>query len=246
MASLFADISPQLPAGVRLLRGFLDTAAQDELLAAVVEGLRAAPLFTPRMPGTGRPFSVRMSNFGELGWVSDREKGYRYEPAHPETGRPWPPMPEMLLRLWRELTDYPAPPEAGLINFYAPGAKMGLHVDIDEEALDAPILSISLGCSARFRLGGLKRRDPTISFTLQAGDVLLLENSSRLRYHGIDRIVPGTGRLPTGIGEGRINITLRRVNALHRAPGKETAGFPETSQPDAGARSHLRKKFTLP
>ena len=89
---------------------------------------------------------------------------------------------------------------------------MGLHVDNDEEALDAPILSISLGCSARFRLGGLKRRDRTMAFDLHAGDVLILEGPSRLRYHGIDRIYPGTGALPEEIGEGRINITLRRVH----------------------------------
>ena len=213
MTPLFADTPPELPEGVRLLRGFLDKAAREDLLSAVVRALRIAPLFTPRMPRTGKPFSVRMSNVGELGWVSDREKGYRYDPVHPHTGRPWPRMPRMLLRLWRELTDYPAPPEAGLINYYAPGARMGLHVDIDEEAPDAPLVSISLGCSARFRLGGLKRRDPTISFPLHAGDVLILEGPSRLRYHGIDRIHPGTGALPAEIGEGRINITLRRVRA---------------------------------
>ena len=211
MTPLFADHVQELPAGVRLLRGFLNAAAQERLLAEVVRILRAAPLFTPRMPRSGRPFSVRMSNAGPLGWVSDREKGYRYEPTHPETGRPWPPMPTMLLEMWSELTGYPAPPEAGLINYYAPGAKMGLHVDIDEEALDAPILSVSLGCSARFRLGGLKRRDPTLTFDLHPGDVLILEGPSRLRFHGIDRIHPGTGSLPEEIGAGRINITLRRV-----------------------------------
>ena len=213
---LFADHVPELPAGVRLLRGFLDAAAQEALLADVVAILRAAPLFTPRMPGTGRPFSVRMTNAGPLGWVSDKEKGYRYEPRHPGTGRPWPPMPRMLLDLWAALTGYPAPPEAALINHYAPGARMGLHVDNDEEALDAPLLSISLGCSARFRLGGLKRRDRTMSFDLHAGDVLILEGPSRLRHHGIDRIHPGTGALLTEIGEGRINITLRRVTVPHQ------------------------------
>ncbi len=210
-ARLFDDPVPELPAGVRLYRRCLNEQEQAALLEEVVEILRRAPLFTPRMPRTGRAFSVRMSNTGPLGWVADREKGYRYEPAHPETGRPWPAMPKMLLELWAELAGYPAPPEAGLINHYAPGAKMGLHIDIDEEALDAPIVSISLGCSARFRLGGLKRREPTISFDLHAGDVLILEGPSRLRYHGIDRIYPGTGSLPSEIGEGRINITLRRV-----------------------------------
>ena len=207
----FDEPASGMPEGVRLYRGHLTPAQQAALLADIVHALRTAPLFTPRMPRTGRPFSVRMSNVGPLGWVSDRDRGYHYEPRHPQTGVPWPAMPEILLDLWRELTDYPAPPEAGLINYYAPGAKMGLHVDVDEEALNAPILSVSLGCSARFRLGGLKRRAPTISFDLHAGDVLILEGPARLRYHGIDRIYPGTGALPGEIGEGRINITLRRV-----------------------------------
>jgi len=207
----FAEVPADLPRGVRLLPRHLDEAQQRLLLAEIVAIVKRAPLFTPRMPRTGRPFSVRMTNAGPLGWVSDREKGYRYEPHHPETGAPWPPMPQILLELWRECTGYPAPPEAALVNYYAPGAKMGLHVDIDEQALDAPLLSVSLGCSARFRLGGLKRRDPTISFDLHAGDVLVLEGPSRLRYHGIDRIHPGTGALPAPFGEGRINITLRRV-----------------------------------
>ena len=210
-ARSFNEPMPALPEGTRLYRGRLSAAQQDALLTEVARILRTAPLFVPRMPKTGRPFSVRMSNTGPLGWVSDREKGYRYEPIHPETGAPWPAMPKMLLELWEELVDYPAPPEAGLINHYAPGARMGLHVDADEEALEAPILSISLGCSARFRLGGPRRRDPTISFDLHGGDVLILEGPSRLRHHGIDRIYPGTGVLPDEIGEGRINITLRRV-----------------------------------
>ena len=203
---------PALPEGARLWRARLDAVARRQLLGDVMAVLRQAPLFTPRMPGSGRPFSVRMSNAGPLGWVSDAAGGYRYQPTHPETGKPWPPMPEMLLQLWAALTDYPAPPEAALINFYGPRARMGLHVDNDEEALDAPVLSISLGAVARFRLGGLKRRDATISFLLHPGDVLLLAGSSRLRFHGIDRIFPEQGEpLPPPLETGRINITLRRV-----------------------------------
>ena len=211
MTALFSEPVPDLPAGARLWRGYLDQRAQQMLLAEIAAALKAAPLFTPRMPRTGRPFSVRMSNVGPLGWVSDKARGYRYQPHHPETGRPWPAMPEMLLDLWRELAGYPASPEAGLVNYYEPKARMGLHVDNDEEALDAPILSISLGCAALFRLGGLKRRGKTIAFRLHAGDVFMLAGPSRLRYHGIDRIFPGTGALPEEIGAGRINITLRRV-----------------------------------
>jgi alkylated DNA repair protein (DNA oxidative demethylase) len=136
MPGLITQPMPDLPEGALLWRGLLDEGAQDLLLAQVLCALRAAPLFTPRMPRTGKPFSVRMSNFGPLGWVSDKEKGYRYQPHHPDTGQPWPQMPQLLLDLWQELTGYPAPPEAGLINYYDPKAKMGLHVDIDEEVLN--------------------------------------------------------------------------------------------------------------
>ncbi len=206
----------RLPAGVpeglalhpRLLAG----ARRVQLLDAIVAALETAPFFTPRMPGTGRPFSVRMTNLGALGWVSDRERGYRYEPVHPETHRPWPEMPPVLLDLWAALTSYPAPPEAALVNHYAPGARMGLHVDADEEAMEAPILSVSLGDSALFRIGGPRRRDPTRSFRLLDGDVLVMGGAARRCYHGIDRIHPGTGpALPAAIGPGRLNITLRRV-----------------------------------
>ena len=203
---------PALPEGAVLYREYLNAAARRQLMDEIAHILQKAPLFTPRMPRTGRSFSVRMSNAGSLGWVSDKERGYRYEPCHPRNGRPWPAMPRMLLELWRELTDYAAPPQAALINYYAPGARLGLHVDRDEEALNAPLVSVSLGAVARFRLGGRRRRDPTISFELRAGDVLVLSGPARLLYHGVERIYPQRGEaLPKSIGPGRINITLRRV-----------------------------------
>ena len=168
----------------------------------------AAPLFTPVMPRTGKPFSVRMTNCGPLGWVSDRA-GYRYQATHPVTGRPWPAMPAAVLALWEEITGYAAPPEACLVNFYGAQAKMGLHQDRDEEDFAAPLLSVSLGDTARFRLGGVERGDPTRSFPLASGDVMMLAGPLRLAHHGIDRIVPGTSTL---LAEGgRINLTLRRV-----------------------------------
>ena len=201
------------PPGLRWHRELLGVTEQARLLKDIAAIVRAAPLFTPRMPKSGKPFSVRMSNCGALGWVSDREGGYRYQPHHPQTGRPWPPMPEMLRRLWEDLTGYPAPPEAALINHYPPGARMGLHVDADEQARDAPVLSISLGDAATFRIGGPRRRDPTCSFRLSGGDVLIMAGRARHCYHGIDRIHPGTAvvPLPEAIGPGRLNITLRRV-----------------------------------
>lgn len=186
----------------------LDHEAQQALLDQIRAAVSEAPLFTPTMPRWGRPFSVRMSNCGPLGWVSDKS-GYRYEECHPVTGKPWPPIPQSLINLWDELTAYPSPPEACLINYYGPEAKMGLHVDNDEEDFEAPILSISLGDDARFRLGGKDRKDPTKSFTLRSGDILLLDGNDRLAYHGIDKIYPGTSTLLKE--PGRINLTMRRV-----------------------------------
>jgi len=194
--------------GLRLLPGHLDRAAQAALATAVEAILATAPPFRPTMPRDGKPFSVRMSNAGPLGWVADRA-GYRYQAMHPETGEGWPPMPAALLTLWQEVAGYPAPPEACLVNLYDAGARMGLHRDQDEAALDAPVLSVSLGDSALFRIGGPARRDPTRSFRLASGDVLLLAGASRHCFHGIDRILPGSSRLLPG--GGRINLTLRRV-----------------------------------
>lgn len=172
--------------------------------------VRAAPLFVPVMPRTGKPFSVRMTDCGTLGWVSDRA-GYRYQPTHPVTGEPWPAIPAALLDLWDEVTGYPHRPEACLVNFYDAGAKMGLHQDRDEADFAAPLLSVSLGDSCRFRLGGVERSDPTRSFVLASGDVLMLAGPARLAFHGVDRILPGTSTLLAG--GGRINLTLRRVTA---------------------------------
>ncbi len=174
------------------------------LRAQIVEN----PLYQPIMPKTGKPFSVAMTNFGDLGWVSDRS-GYRYEDCHPATGRSWPPIPGRLQALWADLTGYGAPPEACLVNYYGPHAKMGLHQDRDEKPLDAPVLSVSLGDTAMFRLGGQERKAPTQSFKLASGDVLMLSGPSRLRFHGIDRILPGTSTLLEK--GGRLNLTLRRV-----------------------------------
>ena len=194
--------------GTRIWPGYFSRAEQ----AALVETLRAlvgtAPLYQVRMPRTGRPLSVQMTNLGPLGWISDA-KGYRYEPCHPQTQRPWPGIPSLLLRTWNDLTDGAPEPQACLVNYYGPGSKMGLHQDKDEEALDVPVLSVSLGDTALFRLGGLDRKGPTRSFKLASGDVMLLGGPSRLRFHGVARIYEGTSTLLDK--GGRLNLTLRRV-----------------------------------
>jgi alkylated DNA repair protein (DNA oxidative demethylase) len=195
--------------GLKLRPGYLDRAAEEELARDILDIIATAPLFTPRMPKSGKPFSVRMTNCGPLGWVSD-ERGYRYQPHHPQTGAPWPPMPERVLAAWHELADYPHPPEACLINVYAPEARMGLHQDRDELDLAAPVVSLSLGQTCLFRLGGAHRDDPTRSFRLASGDALVLGGGTRLAFHGVDRIIRDTSTLlPDG---SRINLTLRRVN----------------------------------
>jgi DNA oxidative demethylase len=204
----FPSDMKSFPTGFRLYPGHFARDAQVELLAAVREVLQRAPLFTPRMPKSGRPFSVRMSNCGALGWVSD-EGGYRYQASHPQTGTAWPPIPSSLTHLWSQLAGFPDPPEACLINFYGAHAKMGLHQDRDETEFDAPVISISLGDTCLFRIGGCKRNEPSRSVRLSSGDVVVLGGASRLAFHGVDRILPGTSRLlPVG---GRINLTLRRV-----------------------------------
>jgi DNA oxidative demethylase len=194
--------------GATLTPGFLDRNAQDALLAAIRAVIAAAPLYTPRMPKSGHPLSVRMTNCGPLGWVTD-ERGYRYQPNHPETGAPWPPLPPIVLEAWQKLAGHPHPPEACLVNVYGATAKLGLHQDRDEQDFDAPVVSLSLGDSCLFRIGGRKRRDPTRTLRLASGDALVLGGPARLVFHGVDRILPGTSTLlPEG---GRINLTLRRV-----------------------------------
>ena len=188
--------------------GYLDRPAQERLLTAIREVIARAPLYTARMPKSGKPMSVRMTNCGPLGWYSD-EAGYRYQRIHPDTGQAWPEIPEMLLAAWRDLAGYAHPPEACLINFYGPEARMGLHQDRDEQDFSAPVVSLSLGDTCLFRFGGTRRSDPTRSIRLASGDALVFGGEARLAFHGVDRIMPGTSTLlPEG---GRINLTLRRV-----------------------------------
>jgi alkylated DNA repair protein (DNA oxidative demethylase) len=200
--------APFQASGLKFVPNYLDRPAQERLLAALRAIFRQAPLYTPRMPKTGKPMSVRMTNCGPLGWMTD-ERGYRYQPVHPQTGEPWPPIPAIALDAWNALGRYPHPPEACLVNWYGPAAKMGLHQDRDEQDFSAPVVSLSLGDTGLFRIGGTNRSDPTRTFRLASGDALVLGGDARLAFHGIDRILPGTSTLlPEG---GRINLTLRRV-----------------------------------
>ena len=189
--------------------------AQLALLAAITEIVRAAPPFQPVMPRTGKPFSVQMTNCGTLGWVSDTA-GYRYQALHPVYGHAWPPIPKALLSIWRAVAGDAPDPEACLINFYGPSAKMGSHQDRDEAQFSAPVVSVSIGDDATFHVGGTTRGGAKTRFRLRSGDVIVLGGASRLAFHGIDKIHEGTSMLDmSGIMAGccRINLTLRRVGA---------------------------------
>lgn len=194
--------------GFRFFPEALDPDAQGALAAEVLALVEAAPFFDPVTPG-GKPFSVRMTSLGPLGWVSDRS-GYRYQPTHPVTGRPWPPMPEVLLRLWRDLGACQVPPDACLVNLYRGEAKMGLHQDRDEADFAFPVVSVSLGDPAVFRIGPAGG-GPTTSLRLNSGDVCVLSGPARLARHGVDRVLSGGSQLIAG--GGRLNLTLRRARA---------------------------------
>lgn len=196
--------------GAAYYPGLLDRAAQAALCDAVWSVAAAAPFVQPMTPW-GKPMTVRMTSAGRFGWITDRG-GYRYEERHPETGAPWPAIPEAALAVWRQVAGTETPPDACLINLYSEKARMGLHQDKDEADFSFPVVSISLGDPATFRIGGLGRKDPTQSITLSSGDVVVLAGEARLAHHGIDRIKFGRSTLlPEG---GRLNLTLRRV-----APG---------------------------
>ena len=200
-----------LPDGIKHFPQALNEAAQNALLLAVRNVVASAPLFTPTMPKTGVEMSVRMTNCGALGWVTDKANGYRYQAMHPVTGQPWPQIPAELMAVWEQYAGYSEPPEACLVNFYDADAKMGLHQDRDEKDFDAPVLSVSLGDACLFRVGGTKRADKTVSFCLDSGDVMLLSGVSRLAFHGVDRIYHKTS--PLLKNGGRINLTMRRVSS---------------------------------
>jgi len=202
--------------GLRHLPEYLDAAVQRRLAEAVLELLNAAPPYRARMPRSGRPMSVWMSNAGPLGWYSDAEGGYRYIDRHPETGQPWPTIPPEVLAIWNNVAGTPLPPECCLVNLYQAEAKMGLHQDRDEADFSQPVLSVSLGDTAIFRIGGTTRGGSTQSLRLHSGDVVLLSGQARLAFHGIDRVLAGSSRLFAGLpppldAGGRINLTLRRV-----------------------------------
>jgi DNA oxidative demethylase len=193
--------------GFRLISGAIDAAGQAALVEEVLAAANVAPFYRPLTP-SGKPMSVEQTSLGAHGWTTDRA-GYRYEPVHPLTRQPWPPMPQSLLAIWARYAGDEAPPDSCLVNLYRGGAKMGQHTDSDEQDLAAPVLSVSLGDTAVFRLGGASRSDPTRTLRLNSGDVSLLAGPSRRFFHGVDRVLARSSRLVPG--GGRISLTLRRA-----------------------------------
>lgn len=202
------DTARNFAPGALLLREF----AQAEV-AALISGIdaitEAAPFRRMVTPG-GFTMSVAMTNCGAAGWITDR-KGYRYTKTDPETGRPWPAMPAPFSALAARAAaaaGYPDfAPDACLINLYLPGARMSLHQDRQEEALDAPVVSISLGLSAVFLWGGQSRTDRPQRIPLHHADAVIWGGPSRLNFHGIAPLKPANHPL---LGDKRYNLTFRK------------------------------------
>ncbi|EYR82234.1 DNA oxidative demethylase AlkB [Shinella sp. 838] len=213
MHDLFDALVPPMPAaeamaeGAMLLRGTA-LAYETDLLAALGDITAQSPFRHMVTPG-GFTMSVAMTNCGAAGWVTDRT-GYRYDRNDPQTGRPWPGMPECFLALSVEAATaagYPGfRPDACLINRYEPGARLSLHQDRNERDFANPIVSVSLGLPATFQFGGLKRTDPVKKFALRHGDVAIWGGPSRLFHHGVPELKDG---MHETVGRMRINLTFR-------------------------------------
>lgn len=192
--------------GFDIYQGALDAQEQAEIVAAVRDVVKAAPLTHPVTP-RGKPMTVQMTAAGQFGWVTDR-KGYRYQSHHP-SGTAWPAIPKSVLDVWNRYSGVTRQPESCLINFYGEGARMGMHQDKDEASFEWPVVSISLGDQGLFRMGGPERGGKTASVWLRSGDVAVMGGAARLAHHGVDRIRFGSSSLLER--GGRLNLTLRVV-----------------------------------
>ncbi|MBO9646864.1 MAG: DNA oxidative demethylase AlkB [Variovorax sp.] len=195
--------------GAVVLRRF---ARPDEsaLQHAVRQVIEQAPLRHMVTPG-GFRMSVAMTNCGDLGWVTDLT-GYRYDPRDPESGKPWPRLPDVFRRLASEAASQAGfegfVPDACLINRYEPGTRLSLHQDRNERDFRQPIVSVSLGISAVFLFGGPKRSDKARRVPLDHGDVVVWGGPARLHYHGVLPLKEGAHPFWDAC---RINLTFRKA-----------------------------------
>ncbi|NSX53366.1 alpha-ketoglutarate-dependent dioxygenase AlkB [Sulfitobacter sp. 1151] len=193
--------------GFEIYKDMIPKSDQERILNDLCSIIEKAPLFTPQTP-FGKPMSVRMTSAGKYGWYSDRS-GYRYRTTHPN-GTSWPPIPDKILDIWRAVGVKDRLPQCCLINFYDDAARMGMHQDKDEADFNWPVVSVSLGDDALFRIGNQTRGGKTKSLWLQSGDVVVMGGDARLTYHGVDRIKSGSSQLLRK--GGRLNLTLRIVD----------------------------------
>lgn len=195
--------------GAFVLRGFA-LARSAELIAAITELERRAPFRHMTTPG-GFRMSVALTNCGTLGWTTNLQ-GYRYTTLDPQTGQPWPDMPDAFMSLAREAAAAAGfsgfVPDACLINRYVPGARMSLHQDKNERDFSAPIVSVSLGMPAVFLFGGHARGDKAARIPLLHGDAVVWGGQDRMRYHGV---LPLKDRPHPVLGSQRINFTFRKA-----------------------------------
>src|SRR6476659_9293164 len=210
LLELVAPLEPSkemMAEGAVLLRGAALSFEAD--LLAALNRITATSPFRHMVTPAGYTMSVAMTNCGAAGWVTDR-RGYRYDHEDPETGNPWPPMPDCFLDLAvAAATEAGYPefrPDACLVNRYEPGARLTLHQDKNERDFANPIVSASLGLPATFQFGGLKRKDPVKKFILRHGDVAVWGGASRLCYHGVSQLKEGHHAI---LGRMRINLTFR-------------------------------------
>ncbi|CAN5404293.1 DNA oxidative demethylase AlkB [soil metagenome] len=199
----------EIAPGAMLLAGFARS-FETQLIEAVQSVVARAPFRHQVTPG-GHRMSVAMTNTGSAGWVTDRS-GYRYDAIDPDSGQPWPPMPEVFAEIAAQAAAKAGfanfGPEACLVNRYEPGAKMSLHQDKDELDFNAPIVSVSLGLPATFLFGGLNRSDKTARYRLTHCDVVVWGGPARLAYHGVMPLPEGEHPL---LGRQRINLTFRKT-----------------------------------
>jgi alkylated DNA repair protein (DNA oxidative demethylase) len=199
----------ELDVGAAILRGF--AVAEGTGLFAVLQGIVAQAPFRHMVTPGGFRMSVALTNCGSCGWVTDRT-GYRYDPIDPQSGKPWPCMPELFLRLAENAAEAAGfegfSPDACLINRYSPGARVSLHQDKNERDFSAPIVTVSLGVPAIFLWGGLRREDKVERMQLKHGDIMVWGGPSRLRYHGVSPIKENYHQLT---GNNRISLTFRKA-----------------------------------